>query len=64
MEGTEINTIRKSNNDVFIKVDDLIKTFYRDFGNLENNEVAVKKYIKACVENWEDFQKTIRDKNL
>jgi len=62
MKGTEVNTISKPNGDVFIKVDDLIKAFYHDFGNLENNETAVKKYIKACVENWKDYEKKIRDK--
>ena len=64
MDGTEVSAIRKDNGDVYIKIDDLIKSFYSDFTFLENDEAAVKKYIKSCVENWEVYQKKIRNKRI
>jgi len=64
MDGTEVNAIRRDNGDVYIKVDDLIKSFYSDFTFLENDETAVKKYIKSCIENWETYQNKIRKKRF
>jgi hypothetical protein len=64
MAQVEINAIRKANGDVYVKVDDLIKSMYNDFAELGNDEAAVKNYIKFTIENWEDYQKKIRDKDL
>ena len=42
---------------VFAKVDDMIKTLYKDYTNTDNE--AVREYIKTSIEGWEDYQENI-----
>lgn len=49
--------IRKG--EVYVKLDNVVKALLADFAELENDESAVKKYIKENVEVWEDYEKGI-----
>lgn len=45
--------------EVYVKLDNVVKALLADFAELENDESAVKKYIKENVEVWEDYEKGI-----
>jgi len=45
--------------EVYVKLDDVVKALFADFAELENDEAAVKKYIKHSVEVWEKYEQGI-----
>ncbi len=47
------------NGDVYVRLDDVVKSFLSDFAELENDESALKKYIKRSVEVWEKYEEGI-----
>lgn len=48
------------NGNIYVKLDDVIKTLYSDHTQLDDE--VTKEYIINCIDNWEEYKENILKK--
>lgn len=46
------------NDEVFVKLDDVVRTFLFDLRNVDSDESTIE-YIKRCVDGWESYDEEV-----